>query len=177
MRFLDVLKQKKMQESFEIIKRNFAKNRDNEDYKNHDFDAREFLEKQLKIFMIFQNREMLLTKVNENIKKYAKNSLEKLDGILSDLLQGAIKELQKSLNLKLENINQDLLTNFININKKRVQQQELEINMQDNLMQNLMQNIKKSAFNKEQRLEVIKSKLEGLNMIEQDISRLSKDNA
>ena len=169
--------QKKMQESFEIIKRNFAKNRDNEDYKNHDFDAREFLEKQLKIFMIFQNREMLLTKVNENIKKYAKNSLEKLDGILSDLLQGAIKELQKSLNLKLENINQDLLTNFININKKRVQQQELEINMQDNLMQNLMQNIKKSAFNKEQRLEVIKSKLEGLNMIEQDISRLSKDNA
>ena len=169
--------QKKMQESFEIIKRNFDKNEYCEDYKNYDFNAREFLQKQLKTFMIFQSREILLTKVNENIRKYAKNSLDKLDSILSDLLQDTMKELQDSLDSKLENINQDLLANFINISKKRVEKQELDIKMQDNLMKNIMNNIKGSALNKEQRAGVIESKLEALNLIEQDIRHLSQDNA
>ena len=169
--------QKKMQESFEIIKRNFDKNEENEDYKNDNFDAREFLEKQLKTFIIFQNREILLTKVNENIKKYAKHSLGKLDTILSDLLQDTIKELQKSLDLKLEKINQDLLENFINISKKRVEKQELEIEMQDNLMKKMMENIKGAALNKEQRVEEIKDKLEAIKLIEQELNQLSMGKA
>jgi len=169
--------QKKMQESFEIIKRDFDKNEDNEDYRNYDFDAKEFLEKQLKTFIIFQNREILLAKVNGNIKKYAKHSPAKLGTVLSDLLQDTVKELQKSLNSKLENINQDLLENFINISKKRVEKQELEINMQENLMKNVMENIRGTALNKEQRLEVIKNKVEAIKLIEQDIGQLSMDNA
>lgn len=169
--------QKKMQESFEIIKRNFDKNTDSEDYKNYDFDAREFLEKELKTFIIFQNREILLAKVNANIKKYAKHSVSKLDAILSDLLQESIQELQKSLDSKLENINRDLLENFINISKKRVEKQELEINMEDNLMKNMIEGIRRTALNKEQRVEEIKSKLEAINLIEQDINQLSTGSA
>ena len=168
--------QKKMQESFEIIKSSFDKNEDDENHINYEFDAREFLEKQLKTFILFQNRDMLLTKVNENIKKYAKKSPDKLDTVLSDLLQDTIKELQEALDPKLENINQDLFENFINISRKRVEKQELEINIQDNLMKNMMKNIRGTAINKEQRLEVIKSKLDAINLIEQDISKLSVSN-
>ncbi len=167
--------QKKMRESFEIIKRDFNDAKEVKDYQNYDFDVREFFQKQFKTFMVFQNRETLRVKVNENIKKYAKNSTEKLDSILQDLLQETLNELKKSLDLKLEDINEGLLCNFIQISKKRVKEQESDINLQDNLMQTTIKNIRNSALNKEQRLKDIESKLKALAIIDKELNFLSKE--
>ncbi|MCF6172490.1 MAG: dynamin family protein [Campylobacteraceae bacterium] len=166
--------QKKMQISSEIIQRSFKDKIKSDDYKNQEFDAQEFFDKQFKSFTLFQNRDILLVKIYDLIQKYAKNSLEKLDINLDKILQVSIDELQKLLSIELLKTDEELLLNFLDINRQRVQRKEYKVKIKDDLLTTSMQTIKKSNRDKKQRLQIIRSKKEALSKIKEEINHIKK---
>jgi len=166
--------EKKMQDSSQIIKRSFKDDESGKEYKNQDFDSKEFFEQHFKSLVLFQNRAVMLEKIDSMIQKYAKNSLSKLDINLEKILQKNIDELEQMLNEKLEKTDEELLANFIEINLKRVKAKEDEIKTKDNLLEQSMKSIKKSSRDKKQRVQTIKSKKEILTKIKKDLEVLSE---
>ncbi|NOX16620.1 MAG: dynamin [Epsilonproteobacteria bacterium] len=166
--------QKKMQISSEVIKRSFKDKVKSDDYQNQEFDSQEFFDKQFKSFTLFQNRDILLTKVYGLIQKYAKNSLEKLDTNLDKTLQVSINELQILLNTELVKTDEELLINFLDINRQRVQMQENEVSIKDDLLKTSIENIKKSNRDKKQRLQAVRSTKVALSKIKEELNRIKK---
>ncbi len=166
--------QKKMQNSFEVIKKSFKDDVNSDEYKNQEFNSQEFFENHFKSFILFQNRSVLLARIDESIQKYAKNSLEKVDMKLEKILQENIDELEKLLRDKLKKTDEELLKNFIDISKQRVQIKEDEVQIKDNLLEASLENIKKSNREKKQRLQIVKSTKEALSKIKEDLNSIGE---
>ncbi len=166
---------KKMQTSYTFIKNSFEDFESEKDFENQTFDSKEFFDKHFKSFMLFQNRDILLLKIYNVIKKYTNKNLEGLDISLDNILQNEVENIKKPLNEKLKKINEDLLRNFINMSKIRVEKMESNMNIEDSLIQKSMESIKNSSVDKKQRLEEIKSKKEILKRIKNDLSQINRE--
>ncbi len=162
--------EKRMKSSFDTITR--ALRFDFTDAKNAQFDSQAFFEKNFKTLRVFQNSSVLLEKIYKSITLYGKKSSQKLEIAIDGILQKDIDELQELLFQKMKNIDIELLNNFVDINKKRVQEIEDELVAKENLLEDSMKVIKDSSTNREERLLQIKNRKEMLGVIQKDLEVL-----
>ena len=164
--------EKRMQDSFDAIMRKLRIELPQKE--NNSFDSQDFFEKNFKTLRVFQNRSVLLAKIYEAIELYAKKSSQKLDIVLSEILEKTIHELQELLMKKIEKTDVDLLDNFIGINQKKVLTIEEEVKAKEKMLKNIMRGIKNSSVDKKQRIDEIKSKNKALKIIERDLEVLNE---
>ncbi|MDX1809563.1 MAG: dynamin family protein [Sulfurospirillaceae bacterium] len=164
--------QKKMQTSYDHVKNSFEDFDDKEIVENQKFDSQDFFDKYFKKVMIFQNSEILVTKVNSLIKKYSNKNLEELDTKLGDILAEEFENIKTMLSDRLVNINQELLDNFITFAKTKVQNIEMQMKMKDDMIENSIRTIERSSVEKTQRVEDLKNKLNILQTVKNELQVL-----
>ncbi len=159
--------EKRMRNAFDTVARTLRVEFKEE--KNREFDSKEFFEKNFKQLRVFQNRTVLLEKINVAIKLYAKKSTDRLNTEIDRVLQKTIDDLWSLLLNKIEDTDKELLNNFISINQKRVLEIEDEMKIKEELLRSMMESMKSSATDKNRRLEEIRGKKEVLMIVKKDL--------
>lgn len=163
--------QKRLQKSFEAIKRSFNDFQIEEEI-TVEFDTKEFFEKHFKSFSAFVHKDLFLNKIDKLIKKYGKKDINILGDEITKELNEEVKEIGNIVKKKLENINRYMLDSFIGMCKTPLEQIEEDIRIKEEIIENTIRSIGKSSRYKKQRLYEIEAKLEAYEQIESDLDTL-----
>lgn len=164
--------QKKMQTSYDQVKECFKSLEEEEVVENQKFDSQDFFDKYFNKIMIFQNSEILISKINHLIKKYAAKDLDALDNQLGSILEEEFENIKVALGERLIVINQELLGNFINFSNGKVEKIVMQMNMKDEMIENSLKIIEKSSVEKARRAEELKNRLAVLQTIKKELQLL-----
>ncbi|KFL34787.1 MULTISPECIES: dynamin family protein [unclassified Sulfurospirillum] len=159
--------QKKMQSALEYMDAQYGEFKS--DTSAHHFDARAFCEEHLGSLLIFKNSTIVISGVNDAIKKYGKNDLNMLSTSLDTILGTEFLHVKEMLEAKLHTINHELLSSFVSLCEAPARLIEERFSTEEALLEKAMRQMKDATLNREARILEIEEKKRVMGIVLNDL--------
>ncbi|WP_294961285.1 dynamin family protein [Sulfurimonas sp.] len=175
--FIDMLRdyryqfQKRMQDSFEKIQRDFEGFIDSN---NNTEDAKEFFQKHFSDLNLVNSNLILIEQVNAAIKSASKKDIEGIDKKCEAFFIQAFDELYSKFDDKAQKINIDLVNQFELTCKKPLKEIEFEMQTKEENINKAKQRVQDKSFDTSKRLSIIEQKVMLIDKVKDDLTYLGK---
>lgn len=160
--------QKKMQSALEYMDAKYGEFKS--ESKAPSFDAKAFCEEHLGSLLIFKNSAIVIAGANEAIKKHGKSDSSALSLSFDTLFGAEFATIKEMLEHKLESINHELLSSFVNLCEAPARAIEERFSTQEALLEKAMRQIQDESMNREARLAEITEKERVMNIVLNDLN-------